>query len=48
MTAPLSRLILLSAAVGLAALSSPARAQAYSGPKVSLTFLHGFTGADRL
>lgn len=47
MTAPLSRLALLTGAFALAVSSGPAGAQSYSGPKVNLTFLHGFTGPDR-
>ncbi|WP_420594181.1 ABC transporter substrate-binding protein [Deinococcus sp.] len=46
MTTPFARLTLLTALV-LSAAASSASAQSYSGPKVSLTFLHGFTGPDR-
>ncbi|WP_034385323.1 ABC transporter substrate-binding protein [Deinococcus sp. YIM 77859] len=42
MTASLSRTVLLA----LLALGGAAHAQ-YTGPKVTLTYLHGFTGADR-
>jgi len=36
-----------SALLALLALGTASQAQTYTGPRVSLTYLHGFTGADR-